>query len=251
MKGSRIAMLVIGLVVLGVGIFFVLDSMGFFNEIKLGSVARTPTEDIGMRITSDFRRQNLFAVVAPGTTYHWKITVQNTGGVNWVSSAMTIRLTVPGATSLLLDASTIEGENWYGQLRYEQCNGLTDDPSCRENIGSGSDWNFQVRDWGESTWHSAVDPSCGRGICSIDLGAMAVGETVIKEFRMTAPIDVVQADRLLIGDLFAYTGANYGIDNYVDTISFTDTPFGTLTIEFLGAMMLSILGLVMAIGAFL
>jgi len=91
---------------------------------------------LGMRLTVQKEEFPLFAIVQPGQEYKFKVTVENTGDVDWPGNYhwTTIRIGIAGAGTKVVDCpSSPTCPDYEGKALVETCGDLVDHPECRED----------------------------------------------------------------------------------------------------------------------
>ncbi|MHA1971476.1 MAG: hypothetical protein ACTSW1_00705 [Candidatus Hodarchaeales archaeon] len=245
-------MLLVVAVVLGiVGIALLLHSLGYLSIDLPYSVATTQGK-MGVKVSTDFQRSNFLALVGPGATYKWKLVGKNTGDLDWSESHVTVRLSIPGASVVDKTEPDVQGT-----FKVEKCGSRIDDISCREDIKNT--WNIEmcVIKPGETCGDKSAGwtkPPCDdagtyKRVCSITWGPMSAGQEKTAFFRIRVPSDVSKGQRYLITNLVATHGVYNAIDSKAEQINI-GTISGTLGLEFLGAIVLSILAIILAVTAF-
>jgi len=247
---KRLIYVIAGLVLIGIS-FYLMYSSGFSLQTKPFAIYKSGGRGISIKLE---RMTPLsLAVVKPGEAYKWKLTLRNEGSMTWESSWVTVRVGIKGAT---VTRGTEEGVE--GDVLWEYCSQYPKDPSspwnpnCRVDI-STSGWNLQVSYDGGMTWRT---PPCNQKVCSIDFGKIAPGSQKVVWISFNIPQTAEEGSYPLICNAVAYNSnwePNMAIEaTATDTIMIStktapEVYKGVLTIEFLGSLMMSIVGLALVL----
>ena len=235
------ALLVLGIVLLAVGVYTLLPTIGI--KLPTSVMAVTPTGTYGMEVeTKEVQGlPNPFAIqVAAGRTYTWNMTVKNTGTIAWDGFWFTMRLAIPGSTAVDKQESGLIGTS-----TVEQCSAGTDTPDCRVDL---TQWSLQYArsiDPVTKNLVNPISPSCGNKICAFTMTSSDIpspGSEKSFYFSLKVPDTAPTGNYLLITNL----GVNHATKTIMQKASVETVTVGTLKGEIvitLTALVASIVGL--------
>lgn len=208
----------IGAISLVVGILLFANVLGYLKlQVSPFATAQTTRGTASISASSTFGTPQtgiLLSTVMPGNTYKWKVTVKNTGNVDWDNAWYTIRLsksrnnpdisdlgtrrvkepTVAGGKTLVLEG------NYKGSHTYNDIN-------LRDQIKG--EWKINV-----------PQEDVNNRVASVMIGGLDQGESKTVEFTMSVPENLkYKGERILVGNAVAYVGGNYVVDSNQDTVS--------------------------------
>jgi len=235
---------IIGVLCLIGGSLFLANSLGYFElSAEPFAAANTHKGAAAISSSSNFGTPEMgmfLSTVTPANTYEWKVTVKNTGDVDWNDGHYTVRLSKskdnPDVSNLgtrrVTEETTAGGKTLVLEGDYTRSY-TYNDINLRDSIRS--EWSLDSSDY------LSVD----NRVASVDIGALQTGQSKTVSFEMSVPQDLnYMGDRILVGNAAAWVGGAWVVDSNRDTVS----AGGGSILEFVGSVALSIFGAALAFG---
>lgn len=180
--------------------------------------------------------------LAKGVKYKWKVTVENTGDIDWSNAHITLRLGKPGYNTYQQSKSEVGVDH----CSSSGCGiGVRNEPSSLEYMVR--DWNLKVSVDG-SNWVSppecdSLDKICKvrkhNGQISDHAWQLNAGDSDTIYFKMEIPEDAEQNTYTAVSNLVAHVGTtSYGISGATKGVEVGGMPDGDIMISLIGVLAL-------------
>ena len=239
---KKIYRIAISSLLLIVGIALIVYGQNLLPSMSMGPLAMTPQGKFGIAIETDIKsRPPFLATVAPGATYQWKVTLKNTGNINWDKGAYHLRIVKDGGTTITRTCSGCPSgcstcgdiltgcAPGYDKFLVDKCDSKCDSTDCRIELTT---WDMKFKT--ETTDWIDISSYEKNRVLNFNLGGVPAGSSQTWYFKIRAPESgyyyvIVTAD--------AWVGSTRYEFSKQDTIS-VGTVNGDLTLTFLGALSL-------------
>lgn len=231
----------IGVPLMIVGVLLLVSGTGIVDISFPAQVASVTSQGRG-GASMEVQELTSPLALARGADYQWKVTVKNTGDVDWSNGHITLRLGKPGY-STYQQTATEAGVDYCSS---SGCGiGVRNEPTSLEYIVS--DWNLEVSADG-SNWVSPPECSSNDRVCKVRkhngqisdyVWNLNAGDTDTIYFRMEIPEDAQESTYTLVSNLVAHVGStSYGVAGNTKGVEVGGMPNGDLVISFIGVLAL-------------
>ena len=187
----------VGIVLIVVGTVILLNGFGLINIVPKMSVITDNGNSANIVFDIKPQLATQLSSLGSGATYSWKVTVSNTGDVDWTNTHITLRLGKPGYAVITQTAQQ-------AGVDYGSAKAIENEPGSLENIVSN--WNLKVSSDGIN-WITPPECTSSDLVCKVRLHngqistyewTLSPGQSDTIYFKMTIPTTAQEATYNLV-----------------------------------------------------